>query len=118
MEPLWSPLVATGGNQRQIDRRLKPQKQAKSVATSCHRLRAASHGKEGADGSNPSEGFAKAPQTGPFRFGRDCASLSVLGSGKRYGKTGAGDFAGSAARELSLHLPRRLIVRGRAYRRH
>src|SRR6266516_6924565 len=63
---LWSPVVATGGNQRQIDRRLKPQKQAKSVATSCHRLRAASHGKEGVDGSNPSEGFAKAPQNGAF----------------------------------------------------
>jgi hypothetical protein len=28
------------------------------------------HGKEGVDGSSPSEGFAKAPQTGPFRFGR------------------------------------------------
>src|SRR5436190_16103374 len=40
MEPLWSPGVATGGNRRQTDRTLKPQKQAKSVATSCHRLRA------------------------------------------------------------------------------
>src|SRR2546430_2601928 len=46
MEPLWSPGVATGGNRRQIDRRLKPQKQARSVATGCHRLRATFHGKE------------------------------------------------------------------------
>jgi hypothetical protein len=38
MEPLWSPVVATSGNQRQIDRHSKPQKQAKSVATGCDRL--------------------------------------------------------------------------------
>jgi len=50
MEPLWSPVVATGGNQRQIAQRRKPQKQAKSVASGCH-------GKEGVDGSSPSEGF-------------------------------------------------------------
>jgi hypothetical protein len=38
MEPLWSPGVATGGSQRQIDRTVKPRKQAKSVATGCHWL--------------------------------------------------------------------------------
>jgi hypothetical protein len=38
MEPLWSPVVATVGNQRQIAQGPKPQKQAKSVATGCHRL--------------------------------------------------------------------------------
>src|SRR6266545_7826837 len=47
MEPLWSPVVATGGNRRQIDRRLKPQKQAKTVATGCHQLPATFHGKQG-----------------------------------------------------------------------
>ncbi len=47
MSSLWSPGVATGGNRRQIDRRLKPQEQAKSVATGCHRLRATFHGKQG-----------------------------------------------------------------------
>jgi hypothetical protein len=46
MEPLWSPVVATRGNQRQVDRPSKPQKQAKSVATGCHRLRREVHGKE------------------------------------------------------------------------
>jgi hypothetical protein len=49
MEPLWSPVVATRGNQRQIDATPKPRKQAESVATGCHRLRAAFHGKEGVD---------------------------------------------------------------------
>src|SRR5438046_9700308 len=47
MEPLWIPVVATGGNQRQIDRPSKSQKQAKSVATGCHRLHATFHGKQG-----------------------------------------------------------------------
>ena len=47
MEPLWSPVVATRGNQRQIDRAPKPQKQAKSVATGCDRLLETFHGKQG-----------------------------------------------------------------------
>jgi hypothetical protein len=65
MEPLWSPVVATGGNQGQIGWPSKPQKQAKSVAAGCHRLPATFHGKEGVDGSSPSEGFTEmAAQTG------------------------------------------------------
>src|SRR5436190_19658526 len=47
MEPLWSPVVANGGNRRQIDESRKPQKQAKSVATSCHRLPEKFPGKQG-----------------------------------------------------------------------
>jgi cytochrome d ubiquinol oxidase subunit II len=45
MEPLWSPVVATGGNQRQLDGAPKPQKQAKTVAVDCHRLPATFHGR-------------------------------------------------------------------------
>jgi len=59
MEPLWSPVVATGGNHWQITQRQKPQKQAKTVAVDCHRLPATFHGKEEVDGSSPSEGFKK-----------------------------------------------------------
>src|SRR5438874_9428730 len=66
MEPLWSPVVATRGNQRQLDRPSKSQKQAKTVAVGCHRLPETFHGKEGVDGSSPSEGSAKAPQNGVF----------------------------------------------------
>ena len=66
MEPLWSPVVATGGNRPQIDRRSRPRKQAKSVATGCHPLPETFHGKEGVDGSSPSEGFTKSLQKGPF----------------------------------------------------
>ena len=61
MEPLWSPVVATGGSQWQIRSARKPPKQAKSVAAGCHRLREKFHGKEGVDGSSPSEGFSFLP---------------------------------------------------------
>src|SRR5438093_339598 len=81
MEPLWSPGVATEGNQRQIDRPSKPQKQAKSVATGCHRSRREVHGTEGVDGSSPSEGSAKAPHTGLFFSDRFADS----GTWNRYG---------------------------------
>src|SRR5216110_3523431 len=47
MEPLWSPLVATGGNHCQNAQGRKPQKQAKSVATGCHRLPEKFHSKQG-----------------------------------------------------------------------
>ncbi len=43
MEPLWSPVVATGGNRSQMLSLEKPPK----------------HGKEGVDGSSPSEGSTK-----------------------------------------------------------
>src|SRR5436189_1385841 len=49
MEPLWSPVVATSGNQWQIDWPPIPQKQAESVAAGCHRLPETFHGKEGVD---------------------------------------------------------------------
>jgi hypothetical protein len=61
MEPLWNPVVATGGNQSQIRFARGPQEQAETVAVDCARLPIGAHGKEGVDGSSPSEGFAKAP---------------------------------------------------------
>src|SRR5215218_7254036 len=53
---LWSPVVATGGNQRQIGSARKWRKQAKTVAAGCHRLPETFHGK-GVSGSSPEEGF-------------------------------------------------------------
>src|SRR6266550_4265127 len=47
MEPLWSPVVATAGNQRQIDRTQEPRRQAKFVAVGCHRLPPTFHGEQG-----------------------------------------------------------------------
>ena len=42
--------------------------QAKSVAAGCHRMPEKFHGKEGVDGSSPSEGSAKALQVRAFAF--------------------------------------------------
>src|SRR5919201_5466604 len=63
MEPLWSPVVATGGNQWQIESPRKRQKQAETVAVGCDRLPIGAHGKEGVSGSSPEEGSGKDPQT-------------------------------------------------------
>jgi hypothetical protein len=66
MEPLWSPVVPTGGNQRQ---RRGPQtaKTTEIRCDGCDRLHETFHGKEGVDGSSPSEGFTKRPANGLFR---------------------------------------------------
>ena len=56
MEHLWSPAGATGGNQWQMGHARKPLKQAdpQPLATYGNRF---ADGKEGVDGSSPSEGF-------------------------------------------------------------
>jgi hypothetical protein len=54
---LWSPVVATGGNQPQTHRAHRRRIQAKTVAVGCHPLPETFHGKEGIDGSSPSEGL-------------------------------------------------------------
>jgi hypothetical protein len=61
MEPLWSPAVATRGNRWQMGRPQERLKQAKTVAVGCDGLPETFHGKEGVDGSSPSEGFRKNP---------------------------------------------------------
>jgi hypothetical protein len=43
-------------------------KQAKSVAIGCHRLLETFHGKEGVDGSSPSEGSYESPATRGVSF--------------------------------------------------
>jgi hypothetical protein len=52
MEPLWSPVVATGGNQWQIDRRESRKKQAKTVAVGCDQLPSGAHGKGRVDATS------------------------------------------------------------------
>src|SRR5262249_53552451 len=66
VEPLWSPGVANAGNWSQIRRGRKRPKQAKTVAVRCDRLPFGAHGKEGVDGSSPSEGFTKVPANRHF----------------------------------------------------
>jgi hypothetical protein len=77
MEPLWSPVVATAGNQWRIDNGAKPLKQAKTVAVGCDQLPKRAHGKEGVSGSSPEEGSAKAPHSGAFPFRSTCRTSNV-----------------------------------------
>jgi hypothetical protein len=77
MEHLWSRAVATGGNRWQMERPRKWLRQANSVAVGCDRLPRERHGKEGVDGSSPSEGSAKAPHIEAFSFRPTCSSSNV-----------------------------------------
>jgi hypothetical protein len=71
MEPLWSAVVANGGNRRQIEKSRKPQKQAKTVAVGCDPLPETYHGKQGVCGGLPP--VAAGPL--PAREGVDLNSL-------------------------------------------
>jgi hypothetical protein len=64
MEHLWSTAGAPGGNQSQVEGPKNASNARKSVAVGCDRLPPGPHGKEGVDGSSPSEGSAKAPEVG------------------------------------------------------
>src|SRR5437016_4419694 len=61
MEHLWSRAVATHGNRRQARPPRKRLNYLRTVADDCHRLRWMLHGKEGVDGSSPSEGLRFLP---------------------------------------------------------
>jgi hypothetical protein len=56
----------SGRNQWQMRRPRKPLKQANPQPVATHGNRFGAHGKEGVDGSSPSEGSAKAPHVGAF----------------------------------------------------
>src|SRR6266498_2891217 len=64
MEQLWNRGGATGGKPLALLVCENGLSSDKTVATSCHRLLGRQHGKEGVDGSSPSEGSAKALQRG------------------------------------------------------
>src|SRR6266566_2448803 len=63
MEPLWSPVVATGRNRSQIARAEKPGKQAKTVAVGCDRLPIGRMVRRGSP-VRVRKGSAKAPTAG------------------------------------------------------
>src|SRR6266576_1573380 len=96
MEPLWSPVVAIGGNWSQIALPPKPQKQAKTVAVGCDWLPREVHGEEGVDGSSPSEGSAKAPHVGAFAFRSTCSSSIVRWVWSRYGASSTPTWSSSS----------------------
>ncbi len=113
MEPLWSPVVATGGNQPQTYRARRRRKQAKSVATVCHQLPEKFHGKEGVDGSSPSEGFQKACTAAAYRAEPLAPSSTCGGYGALYGafrsKTSSAARAESPLSQLSKAAEKSLI---------
>src|SRR5262249_46055676 len=114
ISPLWSPVVATGGNRSQIAQPREPWKQAETVAVGCDRLRRRAHGKEGVSGSSPEEGFAKAPQTVAFFARRDCKVSSLLMDGAL---SGALRFSTSRSKASKRPFPSPRVrgsVRGRA----
>ena len=60
----------SGRNRWQPNKERQPangQRVAVSPASGCHRLSTRTHGKEGVDGSSPSEGFCKAAHSAAFR---------------------------------------------------
>src|SRR5438552_1591675 len=67
MEHLWSPAGATGGNRWQMGHPRKPLKQADPQPVATHGNRIGAHGKEGVDGSSPSEGFVSSLLISSFR---------------------------------------------------
>lgn len=70
MEPLWSPVVVTGGNGSQVGLADKGPRQAKRAAAGCDRLPLRAHGKQGVDGSSPPEGLKKRRTPALSRSGR------------------------------------------------
>src|SRR5947209_16009156 len=77
MEHQWSRAGATAGNRWQRRCLRNPLSYLRPVADGCHQLRLPLHGKEGVDGSSPSEGFAKVPQISDFHFGSACTFNNV-----------------------------------------
>src|SRR5690348_4414751 len=61
MDQLWSQAGATDSNPRQVAQGQKRLKQANSQSPATHGNGPRPHGKEGVDGSSPSEGSAKSP---------------------------------------------------------
>jgi hypothetical protein len=85
MEHLWSRADANPRKRRQTPPLRKPRDSLQPAACSCIRLPGTRDGKEGVDGSSPSEGFAKPPQVGAFRSGRLALCRTCGGYGAVHG---------------------------------
>src|SRR5436309_16115472 len=77
MEHLWSQAGAKGGNRSQMRSARKRLKQANRQPLATRGNGSRAHGKEGVDGSSPSEGSAKAPEIGAFAFRSTCSRSNV-----------------------------------------
>ena len=97
MEHLWSKAVATNGNRSQTQNPLNRPNYLRIVADGCHQLRRMLHGKEGVDGSSPSEGSRKAPEIAALSRHDPCNRSNLTGHGSGYGTT---KFAAAAGAEV------------------
>src|SRR6266571_8321792 len=87
MEPLWSPVVATGGTQWQIRSARNPPKQAESVAVGCEPLPAKFHGKQGVCHGLPPVARGPLPaKEGVDLHDRRCATTSCCSPGTGTGR--------------------------------
>src|ERR671934_2807614 len=84
MEPVWNRGGATGGNRWQTHPPRKPHSYLLSSGIGCIRLRKNLHGKEGVDGSSPSEGSRKSPAypglltSWPIAFAPACSEMEQV----------------------------------------
>ena len=91
----------SGRNPRQRQANALPRNRhiyLRSAADDCHRLRTTFDGKEGVDGSSPSEGSAKAPHVGAFSFSSTCSSSNVRWVWSRLWSFHAGEGAEKRSR--------------------
>jgi hypothetical protein len=80
-------------------------RQAKTVAVACDQLPEPFHGKEGVDGSSPSEGSAKAPHVGAFSFRPTCTKSNLRWLWSRLWKPGRrGGLQAPGSRASSMRL--------------
>jgi len=77
VEPFWSRADAIHGSGSQATASRKRPSCLRSLASDCHQLRPPLHGKEGVDGSSPSEGSAKPPHAAGFAIRLVCRASTV-----------------------------------------
>src|SRR5436190_23748138 len=88
------------GNRSQMGVRRERLRQAKTVAVSCDRLPKTFHGKEGVDGSSPSEGSAKGLHVGGLAFSPTCRVGSMRWAWSRLWSFQAQNAAAGACLEV------------------
>ena len=114
MEQLWNRGVQTVASVSNRGRAENGLDLTLTLATGCHLLPFGFHGKEGVDGSSPSEGSAKVPQSGAFFLPSVCGASNLLGYGAGSGafRHSTARFVASAGNALAEYRERRPPCRG------
>src|SRR5439155_17296861 len=101
MEPLWSPVVATGGNRSQVSRPRKRLNQAKTVAADCDQLPFEAHGKQGVGRGLTAVAGGRLPaKEGVDAYlARLCAPISSCNPGRGTGRSRSRCMPGGSWRD-------------------